>query len=255
MGNLEDKPGHSPGQLPQEKFRLVQTDRLIEVIRKSAFLLDPQKERLEQLIRSIPENLEPLPANVVGSLIIQRAEERDAAVSQNEYLRRANTELRVENQTLELQALNLRRELSKGEEEEDRKKELEGVFDGSITEKRIFERMLTVYGKFVEDLQHALEDINCKNEDFDGLELLYLVLERLLGIDIEQLSPLEQREIHWTAEDLDYDPDEAHEVDTEPIEQLITGLIKELSKAKEDRQEEPEQWSELPAKPTEEDTI
>lgn len=252
MGNLEDKPGRSPGQRSKEPFGLVQTDRLIEAVGKSSFLLDPQKEMVIRLIRAIPEDLHSIPPHVMPSLIIQRAEERDAVVTESVRLTGENIELRGQVGSLKTQVEELTRRLAGSERET---QELEETFDGSITEKRIFERMLTVYGKFVEDLQYALEDINCKNEDFDGLELFSLVLERLLGIDIEQLSPLEQREIHWTAEDLGYDPDEAHEVDTEPIEQLITDLIKELSKAKEVRQGEPEQWSELPAKPTEEDTI
>lgn len=41
--NQESRPGNGPSQPQQEKFGLVQTDRLIEAIGRSAFLLDPQK--------------------------------------------------------------------------------------------------------------------------------------------------------------------------------------------------------------------
>lgn len=251
MGGQETRSGKSP-QPSQETFGLVETDRLIEAIRKSTFLLEPQKVSLERLIRSIPENLEPLPANVVGSVIIQRAEERDAAVSQNEYLWRENTKLRGENQTLKQQVRNLKRELSKREKEEERREELGDVFDGSITEKRIFERMLTVHERFVKNLQIVLEDISCKNADFDGLALLYLVFERLVGIDIGQLSPLEQREIGWLAKDLGFNED--HEVDLSPIEGLLTDLERELKEALEAPLED--SWPPLPveSKQTEEDT-
>lgn len=239
--NQESRPGNGPSEPSQEKFGLVETDRLIEAVRKSTFLLEPQKESLEQLIRAIPEDLGSIPTNVMPFLIIQRAGERDTVVSQNEHLRGENAELRSENQALKQQVRDFERRSSKTKHEA---QELEEVFDGSITEKRIFERILDVYEGFVEDLQSVLGDVSCKNEDFDGLELLYVVFERLLGIDIDQLSPLEQREIEWIAKDLGYDED--HGLDTSPIEQLFDDLTQKLDKAREDPLEQ--HWLPLPFK-------
>lgn len=250
MGGRETKSGKNPEQPQQEKFGLVGTDRLIGVIRNSTFLLEPQKVSLERLIRSI--QLDPVPADVVPSVINQRAKERDAAVTENHHLWEENRNLRDENNRLKREVDGISKELSqirgplqkKTEEEEE-------ISDGAIYERRILERVTNAYEGFVRDLGLALEDIVCKNKDFDGLDLLYLVFERLLGIDIGQLSPLEQREIDWTAKDLGYDED--HEVDTSVIDDLIV----DLKTALEIAQKAPlkDDWSPLPveSKQTEED--
>lgn len=202
-----------------------------------------------QLIRAIPEALHSIPPHVMPLLVIQRAEERDRAVSENHHLWEENRNLRDENNRLKREVDGISKELSQIREPLQKKtEEEEEISDSSIYDRRILERITDAYEGFVRDLKLSLDDIKCKNVDFDSSEFRDLVVRAILGLDIGSLSPLERREIDWISKDLGYDED--HEVDTSAIDDLLVDLETAIEIARKAPLKD--DWLPLPARPTEE---
>jgi len=85
--------------------------------------------------------------------------------------------------------------------------------------------MLSAYKEFVKDLGLFLEgnEIVCSREDeADAADAIYLVFNRLLGINVDELSPLEKMELNWILKDLNLFGE--HEVDTKPVKDEIQTL-------------------------------